>query len=140
MADASISNIEELRAEIARLRLSKEAQGKAIAKRFNSPMTALSTLYTIFPNEPVEDGDKGSIFNQDFFGLLSRILLPLTLNKTLFRNSNFLVKGLVSLVSQKASHYINEESLTGLWDTVKGLFEKNHKHEDYGIPPESEAS
>src|SRR5215469_3570908 len=110
MAGAQISNIEELRAEIARLRFAKEEQGKALAKRFNSPMTALATLYTMFPRDPEAD-TKDSIFSQDFFGLLSRILLPLTLNKTVFRNSNFLVKGLVGLISQKASHFINEDTL-----------------------------
>jgi hypothetical protein len=139
MAAASISNVEELRAEIARLRVAKEEQGKAIAKRFNSPMTTFSTLYTLFPRDP-EAESKSSIFGQDFFGLLSRVLLPLALNKTLFRNSNFLVKGFVGLLSQKASHFINEETLTGLWDKVKDIFEKKHSHEDYGIPPESEAS
>jgi len=137
--DVSISNIEELRAEIVRLRLVKAEQGKAIARRFNSPMTSLATLYTMFPREEGVE-DKNSIFNQDFFGLLSRILLPLTLNKTLFRNSNFLIKGLVSLVSQKASHLINEDSVMGLWDKVKSIFEKKENHEDFGVPPESEAS
>src|SRR3569833_1439307 len=111
----SISNIEELRVELVCLRLVKAEQGKAIARRFNSPMTSLATLYTMFPREEGVE-DKNSIFNQDFFGLLSRILLPLTLNKTLFRNSNFLIKGLVSLVSQKASLLINEDSVMGLWD------------------------
>jgi len=139
MADLAINNIEDLKAEIVRLRLAKAEQGKAIARRFNSPMTALTTIYSIFPREEGVE-DKNSIFHQDFFGLLSRILLPLTLNKTLFRNSNFLVKGLVSLVSQKASHLINEDSIMGIWDKVKGIFDKKEKHDDYGIPPESEAS
>ncbi|HWD88651.1 MAG TPA: hypothetical protein VG367_11035 [Mucilaginibacter sp.] len=139
MAGASINNIDELRAEIARLRVVKEEQGKAIARRFNTPMTTLSTLYSMFPRDPEADS-KSSIFGQDFFGLLSRILLPLTLNKTLFRNSNFLVKGLVGLLSQKASHFINEDTLTGIWDKVRSLLNKKDKQEDYGIPPESEAS
>jgi hypothetical protein len=139
MAAVSINNIDELKAEIERLRLVKADQGKALARRFNSPLTALSTLSTIFPREPGVDSKTG-IFHQDIFGLLSRFLLPLTLNKTLFRNSNFLVKSLVSLVSQKASHFVNEDTVTSLWDKVKSIFEKKDKHEDYGIPPESEAS
>jgi hypothetical protein len=139
MAGASISNIDELRAEIVRLRVVKEEQGKALAKRFNSPMATLSTLYSMFPRDPEADS-KSSIFGQDFFGLLSRVLLPLTLNKTLFRNSNFLVKGLVGLLSQKAYHFINEDTLTGIWDKVRSLLNKKDKQEDYGIPPESEAS
>ncbi|MBS1532114.1 MAG: hypothetical protein JSU01_17565 [Bacteroidetes bacterium] len=139
MAGASINNIEELRAEIARLRVVKQEQGEALAKRFNSPMATFSTLLTIFPKAQGDDS-KTSIFSQDLFGLLSRIVLPVALNQTVFRKSNFLVKGLVGLLSQQASKYINEESVTGLWDKVKSMFEKKEKHEDYGIPPESEAS
>src|ERR1700693_4598745 len=103
MADISINNVDELRAEIVRLRGVKEEQGNALAKRFNTPLTALATLYTIFPNKQ-EDGSKNDIFHQDFFGLISRIILPFALNKTIFRNSNFLIKGIVGFLSQKASH------------------------------------
>lgn len=55
----------------------------------------------------------------DYVGLLSRILVPFTLNKTLFRNSGFIVKALVGLVSQKASGYISEDSVTTLWDKAR---------------------
>ncbi len=138
MTNVNINNVDELRAEIARLRGTKEEQGMALAKRFNTPMTALATLYTIFPNKP-EDG-KTNLFQQDFVSMLSRIFLPLALNKTLFRNSGFLVKTLVSLASQKASGFINEDSIMDLWSKIKILFDKKDKHTDYGIPPESEAS
>jgi hypothetical protein len=93
---------------------------------------------TVFPKG---SGSKYDIFHQDFLGIISRIILPLTLNKTVFRNSNFLIKGLVGFLSQKASHFISEDSVTGLWDKITSVFDKKkHKHEDYGIPPESEAS
>lgn len=134
--DTSINNASELKAEIARLRMTSEEQSLAIKDRFKSPSAIFHTIVSIFPKSP--DG-KGGFFNQDVFGLLSRILLPLTLNKTLFRNSNFIIKTLVGLVSQKASHLINENVVTGAWDKVKSLFDKK-KPVDYGIPPESEAS
>jgi hypothetical protein len=139
MTDLSINNATDLRAEITRLRLLREEQGLAIRDRFSSPSAIFSTVFSIFPRS---DGSKGpGFFGQDIFGLLSRILLPLTLNKTIFRNSNFLVKTLVGYVSQKASHLVNEDVVTGLWDKAKHLFEKKErKHADYGIPPESEAS
>jgi hypothetical protein len=118
----------------------RNAQGKALAKRFNTPMSALSSLYTVFPNAP-EEGVKNDIFHQDLVGVVSRIFLPMLLNSTLFRNSNILIKGLVGLFSQKASDYINEDSVLGIWDKVRTLFEKRKKKQaDYGIPPESEAS
>jgi hypothetical protein len=135
--DIPINNASELKAEIARLKMIGEEQSIAIKARFSSPSAVFSTLFSIFPKS---DGTKGSgFFSQDIFGLLSRVLLPLTLNKTLFRNSNFLIKTLVGFLSQKASHFISEDSVTSVWDKVKSLFEKK-KPTDYGIPPESEAS
>ncbi|MEO6851115.1 MAG: hypothetical protein ABI203_00050 [Mucilaginibacter sp.] len=139
MADISINSAADLQAEIARLRLLKVEQGIAIKERFNSPSALFHTVISLFPKPSAGNSDdKGSIFNQDYFGILSRILLPLALNKTLFRNSNFIIKGLVGFLSQKASHFISEDSVVGLWDKVKHVFEK--KDPDYGIPPESEAS
>ncbi|MFB9841442.1 hypothetical protein [Mucilaginibacter ginsenosidivorans] len=137
MADVMINNVDDLRAEIARLKIIKQEQGEALAERFNSPITALATVYSAFPNKR---GGKNDLFQQDFVSILSRVVLPLMLNKTIFRNSGFIVKTLVSLVSQKASRFINEDSIAGLWDKVKTLFEKKDRQPDYGIPPESEAS
>jgi hypothetical protein len=138
MTDVHINNVEDLRAEILRLRHLKDEQREALKTRFSSPVVAFSTIMTVFPKGT---GSKYDIFHQDFLGIISRIILPLALNKTLFRNSNFLVKGLVGFLSQKASHFISEDSVTGLWDKVKSMFDKKeHKHEDFGIPPESEAS
>jgi hypothetical protein len=140
MANSRINNATELRAEIARLKISREEQGKAIGQRFSSVGATFSTVMSLFPKSNQGQGSKYDIFHQDLFGVLSRIFLPFALNKTFFRNSNFIVKGLIGLLSQKASHYINEDSVTGVWDKVKSLFTKKHKDVDYGIPPESEAS
>ena len=137
--DISIKNSTDLKAEILRLRSLKEQQGTEISARFSSPGAIFSTFLSLFPKRD-SDGSKANILNQDFFGILSRILLPLALNKTLFRNSNFLVKTLVGFLSQKASHFISEDSVVSLWDKVKHVFEKKDKNPDYGIPPESEAS
>lgn len=134
MTDVSINNASDLKAEIVRLRLLREEQGGAIKQRFSSPGATFSTISSIF----FKPGH--NVLNQDFVGMLSRVLLPLTLNKTLFRKSGFLVKGLVGFLSQKASHFISEDSVMGLWERVKSVFEKKNKQEDYGIPPESEAS
>jgi hypothetical protein len=136
MSDISINTAGDLRAEIVRLRLLREEQGKAIGARFSSPGATFSTVFSLFS----KGYGSGNILNQDFFGIISRILLPLALNKTIFRNSNFLIKGIVGFLSQKASHFISEDSVMGLWDKVKTLFDKKDKKMDYGIPPESEAS
>jgi hypothetical protein len=137
--DISIKNSSDLKAEILRLRLLNNQQGADISARFNSPSAIFSTFLSLFPKRHSDDS-KGNILNQDFVGILSRILLPLMLNKTIFRNSNFIIKGLVGFLSQKASHFISEESVMGLWDKIRSLIGKKDRNPDYGIPPESEAS
>ena len=137
--DIVIKNSSDLKAEIIRLRMQEQAQSLEIKARFSSPSAIFHTVLSLFPRSSSADGSKGNILNQDFFGLISRILLPLTLNKTLFRNSNFLIKGLVGFLSQKASHFITEDSVVGIWGKIKSVFDKKPKT-DYGIPPESEAS
>ncbi len=120
--DVSIKNITDLQEEIARMRVIELRQGEELAKRFNSPSAIFASLMSLLNSGNRGDsGDHPGIFNQDFFGLLSRIVLPVTLNKTLFKRSNFLVKTLVGLVSQKASNYISGDAIHGLWDKVKSV-------------------
>ena len=123
--DFQIKNIDDLREEIARIRVIEDQQGTALAARFSSPSAIFSSIMSLINSGSSHDGAKQpGIFNQDFLGLLSRIVLPVTLNKTLFKHSNFLVKALVGLVSQKASHYISEDAVGGIWGKVKSLFSK----------------
>jgi demethoxyubiquinone hydroxylase (CLK1/Coq7/Cat5 family) len=100
-------------------------------------------LGTLFPRSLTTEGKSTSFFDQDLVGLISRFVLPFTLNKTIFRKSGFIVKAIVGLVSQKASHFISEDTVVGLWDKVKGLFNKKEKKsenisDEKGIPPLSE--
>lgn len=132
--ETPIRNIFELRSEIGRLKIIETEQAVALKARFTGPSAIFSTFMSIFPKSPTVDGVKGAgFFNQDFLGLLSRFALPLALNKTLFKRSNFLVKTLVGILSQKASHYISEDNVSGIWGKAKGLFnnlfKKNEKQE-----------
>ncbi len=122
----SIRNSSDLRAEILRLEGVSTQQGDALRGRFSSPGAIFSTVFSIFYT-PSADGDEKSdgIFSQDFFGLISRFILPLLLNKTIFRNSNFIIKALVGLVSQKAAGYINEDSVGNVWHKVKAAFDEH---------------
>lgn len=130
-----IRNITDLQLEIARLKELTNEQGAVLKQRFNSPSAIFASVYSLFSGSPGSDGaSKSSVFDMDFVGLLSRILLPFTLNKTLFRNSGFIVKALVGLVSQKASRFINEESVTGIWDKAKSIF-SNLIHKKDEEPP-----
>lgn len=121
--DLPIKNIDDLRMEIFRLQGLEQEQSVALVKRFSTPSALFSTLFSLFPKSTTADGEKSAgFFHQDIVGLVSRFVLPLVLNKTIFKNSNFVVKTLVGILSQKASHFISEESLTGLWDKIKSLF------------------
>ena len=122
-----IKNSWDLRQEIIRLKGVEEQQAVALKARVSSPVAVLTTLYSLFPKANNTGDNKNNIFNQDFVSILSRFLIPLTLNKTLFKNSGFIIKALVGLVSQKASGYINEDSVMSVWDKVKHLFSKKEK-------------
>ena len=133
-----IKNIDDLRIEISRLRGVEKEQSIALSKRFNTPSALFSTLLSLFPKSPVADGEKSQgFFNQDIVGLISRFILPFTLNKTIFRHSGFIVKTLVGIVSQKVSHFITEDSLIGLWDKVKTIFSKiDHETPEHRAIPD----
>lgn len=138
---APIKNIDDLRNEIDALKQAEQVQSIALGKRFSSFSAVMETISSLFPRGA--DG-KSRFFDQDLLGMLSRFVLPFTLNKTIFRNSGFLVKSLVGLVSQKASHFISEDSVMGVWDKVKHLFSKKEKKgqsisDEKGIPPLSES-
>jgi hypothetical protein len=134
-----IRNVDDLHSQIARLSFLKQQQKAAIGERFNSPSAVFLTALSIFPKSSATNNLK----SQDIFGLLSRIVLPFALNKTLFRHSNFIVKALVGFASQKASRFISEESVAGVWDKAKGIFDKFTKKDKpakpknlqgYGVP------
>lgn len=119
--DVSIKNRSDLRGEISRLKELTGEQSAAIRARFSSPSAVFATVYSIFSGPAGVDGSQKGPFHMDLVALLSRIFLPVTLNKTVFRNSGFLVKALVGLASQKASGYINEDSVSGIWDKAKSI-------------------
>lgn len=142
--DLPVRNISDLRSEILRLKEVEQEQSIAIGERFKNFSSTISTLGTLFPRTLTPEGKSFSFFDQDLVGLISRFLLPFTLNKTIFRKSGFLVKAIVGLVSQKASHFISEDTVVGLWDKVKGMFNKKEKKgenisDEKGIPPLSES-
>ena len=133
--EPTIKNSWQLREEIIRLKGLEEVQAAALKARVSSPAAIFSTVYSMFSGNGNHSGEnRSNIFNQDFVSIISRFLIPLTLNKTLFKNSGFLVKALVGLVSQKASGFVNEDSVVGVWDKVKGLFTKKSDKVDQRYP------
>ncbi|TCD12854.1 hypothetical protein EZ449_02065 [Pedobacter frigidisoli] len=76
-------------------------------------------------------------------GTAMSLLLPLFMNKTLFRGAGFLTKAAVGLVSGKVGKSLDAEHLSAIFNSVKGWFgkkreKKDKKFIDYGIPPDSE--
>jgi len=149
--DAVIYNITDLKVEIERLKASKTVQEEAIKSHFNSPTAIFHTITSLFKHTPAS-GESSSLFGgQDMVSLISRFVLPFVLNKTIFRSSNFIIKAVVGLLSQKASGLINEKSVGSVWDKIKSVIPKIipdkllHKKKapkpvvDYGIPPDSES-
>jgi len=134
----AIHSISDLRAEIAHLNHQKKEQELAIRERFSSPMAIFDTVFTT-----AKKTDLGSaLFNPDeLIGLASRFILPLLLNKTIFRSSNFIVKILVTLFSQQASGLINKDTITSVWDNIRSLIAKvsrKKKTAEYSMPPYGE--
>ncbi|MFC4143976.1 hypothetical protein [Pedobacter mendelii] len=76
-------------------------------------------------------------------GTAMSLLLPIFMNKTLFRGAGFLTKAAVGLVSGKVGKSLDAEHISAIFNSVKGFFskkkeKKDKKFIDYGIPPDSE--
>lgn len=125
MASILIAHREELRAEIRRLTDQEDEQRIALKNRFRSPVSIFNSILTLFPKSSAAQGVPDlKFFQQDFLSLISRFLLPLTLNKTLFRRSGILVKMLVALISQKAAAHITEETVEKIFERGGALIAK----------------
>lgn len=135
MIDLPINSHADLKNEIYRLQGLEREKSLELKARFNGPGAIFSTIMSLFGRH---DDAAGGIFQQDFLGILSRFALPFALNKTLFRRSGFIIKALVGLISQKASHYISEDTVESVWDKAKDLFGKAihlfDKKKEPGIP------
>jgi len=121
-----VKNIFDLQAEIIRLEKVRQEQEMVLKQRFSSPGAIFASVRSIFPKSAEGEPSNGaaSLFSPDILSLVSRFVLPIALNKTLFKNSGFIIKTLVGLASQKASSYISEDSVTSVWGRVKSLFGK----------------
>ena len=120
MEAIAITNAQELQAEIQRLRAVQAEQKTALGLRFSSPAAIFASARSLFPKK--EGSAAGGLLHPDIVNLVSRFAIPFTLNKTVFRHSNFLVKALVGLASQKAAGLVNEKSAESLLTKGKALF------------------
>lgn len=140
-----IKSLAELHLEISRVKSEyqlKETQLKDDAKAYIKQFSPLNLIKDFFNPKSLFKLDEQT----NLSGSIMSLVLPMFLNKTLFRGSGFLTKSIAALVSGKIGKSLDAESLTGLFGKAKSLFtslvSKKKKSDvnfvDYGIPPDSE--
>lgn len=151
MIKSKIENLEQLRAQIAVLKLKKAEDEIYFNQSYQKIKGVVETPARWFNNAlsflglNSSEGDKSKI-KADWITSAGRIALPFLLNKTILRGSGFFTKAIISLISQKTvnSKNFNKDVLSHWIDNITGWIEstskdkKKAKNIDYGIPPESE--
>lgn len=152
---AKIENLDQLRTEIAFLRIKKAEEEiylnqtfLKVNKAFNSPINFIKgALEFLGLRNNKASGNSSN--HTDWVTSLGRIALPFLLNKTILRGRGVFLKTIVSLLSQSTinSKNLNKNVLASWIDKVTYWVNvTNHsrkkkaedKDDDYGIPPESE--
>ena len=146
-----IHTIEDLRAEIARLKLLKFEQEAYLGDQFNlleykleAPMRLYDRISSFFPSVKDAFLPNGKSMGSDWVTNSLRVGLPFLFNKVLFRKAGFIKKGLLLLASQQAAGFLNKDRLAEVIDKITSLIQpsnkvkKKKKETDYGIPPDSE--
>lgn len=137
-----IKSLTDLHLEIGRAKaeyLAKEIQLKEDTKAYIKQFYPLNLIKHLLTPKGLLKLDEQT----NLSGSLMSLVLPVFLNKTLFRGAGFITKGIAALISGKIGKSLDAESLTGLFNKAKSLFtSKKKKNEvnfvDYGIPPDSE--
>jgi hypothetical protein len=150
MKKTKIKNLEQLRAEIALLKLKKAEDEIYFNQSYQKVKHVVETPTRWFNNALSflglnSESEKVKI-KSDWITSAGKFALPFLLNKTILRGRGFFVKALVSIISQKTinSKNFNKNVLTNWIDNLTEWIDssvkekKKSKNIDYGIPPESE--
>ncbi|WP_316802624.1 hypothetical protein [Pedobacter nototheniae] len=138
----TIRNLEDLQAKKLELKVEytlKQSMLKTDGKAFIHQFTLGSLIKKYAtPSNLFKVDDKFNIS-----GTIMSLLLPMFMNKTIFRGSGLLTKAVVGLASGKLGKSLDAEHLSAIFNSVKGWFgkkgeKKDKKFIDYGIPPDSE--
>ncbi|MEH6304123.1 hypothetical protein RYH73_00650 [Olivibacter sp. CPCC 100613] len=156
-----ITNIEELQAEIARLKTMKMEQEAYLEHQFgllkdkiNKPVHFFQNMFSFLPNTASlfgNIGTKGGAFQGDWLTKSLRIGLPFLVNRVFFRKAGYFKRILMGLLSSQAAGFFNKERLAQGIDAVTSWIKKsskkgksakpsnrNRRDYDFGIPPDSE--
>jgi len=141
MRHKDIKSLAELQLEISQLKneyLLKEVQLKEDAKTYIKQFSPINLIKNFLTPKSLSKLDEQT----NISGTIMSFLLPMFLNKTVFRGSGFITKSIAALVSGKVGKSLDADSLSGIFNGVKSFFTKRKKTDvnfvDYGIPPDSE--
>lgn len=150
MNKKEIHNIEDLRAEIARLKVLRHEQEAYLEDQFNhlqhkmeAPIRLYERITSFLPSAKEAFLPDTKSLGSDWVTNSLRVALPFLFNKVLFRKAGFIKKGLLLLASQQAASFMNKNRLAEIIDKVTSFIqpstkEKKKRETDYGIPPDSE--
>ncbi|MGK9127041.1 hypothetical protein M1D52_02965 [Olivibacter sp. SA151] len=156
-----ITNIEELQAEIARLKTVKmeqeaylEHQFGILKNKINKPVHFFQNMFAFLPNTASlfsKIGTKGGAFQGDWLTKSLRVGLPFLVNRVFFRKAGYVKRILMGLLSSQAAGFFNKERLAQGVDAITSWIRKSTKKShtaksgknrrsdyNFGIPPDSE--
>jgi hypothetical protein len=139
--EKSFNTLAELQTEIGILKVKRYQQESAIKEKLNGPVAVFKSIASLFKTAPGERSFLEELLGQDIITNISRFLLPIMLNSSIFKHSGFFTKTIVALFSQKAAKKINNDTVLSLVDKIKKMLNKGKglkEIKDYGIPPDSE--
>lgn len=151
---AKIRNIDELKAEILRLREQRTEMEadmlidlNKIISKFKMPLLLIGKLgdwASAFAG--VKMNKDGTTDNGDWISGIFRVGLPFMINRFIFPKSGLLTKTILGFITQKAAGTVNKDLIRNFLDKISGIVKapKSRKKNgpeltDYGIPPDSEA-
>lgn len=166
----NINNAEELKSELVRLsRLRREQelylgdQYKILKNKVQTPSRIVGAVASNLPGVSLVKGlfsyftkDKSQVEfsdgKSDWLTKITKLALPLVLNRTLLKNSGWLKKSLVLLASEGAVGQINKDKVNSFVGKIADYIrpkksKKKHKNikpieeqdtVNFGIPPDSE--
>lgn len=151
--ESKIKNLNDLRLEIARLKVLAKEQESYLSDQYHlfndklaAPARFAKSLISWIPGADLAKGlfTKGKK-DEDWLSKALRIGLPVVLNRLFLRRAGFVKRALITVLSQQAAGALNKdrisEAITKIADFIRPAKRRKHvvrRNVDYGIPPDSE--
>lgn len=150
---AKITNIDELRSEIIRLKEQRSVMEADMQIEVNKLVSKVKLPLMFFGKMSewaasllgLKSNNDGSSDSGDWVSGIFKMGLPLLMNRFIFPKSGFLAKTVLGLITERAAGTINKDLLSSviskILDTIKGPKKRKKdgpELDDYGIPPDSE--